>query len=573
MMLRLAFLSVLGAGLLPAQPVVELNDRAEPPAWALAERELLDSASEAAELFAARYLDGRGYLKCVERWGGNDGADDAMENFGGWTLLYALGGDERVLELYQHAWEGHLRQFTEAKVAGIPMAEDGMYWREFVTAFDWEHTGEALAAFHLYGLARPDDRRHRERMTRFANFYTGNDPLADNYDSTHRVIKSLHNGSRGAKLSPATEQDWGGLPVEGAPDRLSRYAEASNIKGDHPLNLAATALGFNAYLLTRDSRFRDWTLAYANAWRERVLENGGNIPTNIGLDGTIGGEWDGKWWGGVFGWDFDPASRSRNYFIRGPRIAFGVGLLLSGDRSFLEPLRRQMENLYAVQRIEDGRVLLPRKYGDDGWYGYRADEHLDVQRDVYLSTFDRTGLEGLERDPWIRYLDGDNDGYPLEALRRDLRRVADRVEGIHNDPSIDGERTSDSTHGLNPAQVGSLVNLALGGNDPGRSGNVLHARVFYLDPDRRRPGLPQDVAALVEQLTPQSARVRLVNLDAESGREVLIRAGAYGEHQFTAVNGAKSDTDAVLVRLGPGGSGVLELGMETYVDQPTPPRW
>ena len=194
-----------------------------------------------------------------------------------------MGGDQKVLDLYERAWEGHLQQFTDAKIPSIEMAKDGMYWREFVTAFDWEHTGEALAAFNLYALARPDDASYRERVTRFADFYTGADPEADNYDSEHRVIKSIHNGSRGAKITAASEMDWGGLPIEGAPERLTRYSTASNVKGDHPLNLCTTALGFNAYLLSRDDRFRDWALEYLDAWHERILANDGNIPTNIGL--------------------------------------------------------------------------------------------------------------------------------------------------------------------------------------------------------------------------------------------------------------------------------------------------
>ena len=365
-----------------AQSAIELTELTPAPDWAIAERALLDEASEAAGIFYNRYVDERGYLKCIERWGGNDGADDAMENFEGWTLLYALGGDETVLDLYEKAWEGHLKQFTAAKVPGIEMAENGMYWREFVTSFDWEHTGEALAAFHLYALARPDDARFRDRVTRFADFYTGRDPQADNYDPEHRVIKSIHNGSRGAKLTPAAEMDWGGLPVEGAPERLTRYATASKVRGDHPLNVATTALGFNAFLLTREARFREWALDYLDAWRTRIYAADGNIPTNIGLDGSIGGEWDGKWYRGVFGWDFDPASGSRNYFIRGPRIGFGIGLLLSGDRGYMEPLRRQIANLYAAKRVENGRTLLPRKHGDDGWYSYAPNEHLDVQRDI-----------------------------------------------------------------------------------------------------------------------------------------------------------------------------------------------
>ncbi len=569
--IRLSFVVPFCAVALAAQPLIELSDPVPPPEWARAERALLDAASDAAQVFSERYVDERGYFKCVERWGGNDGADDAMENFAGWTLLYALGGDERVLELYERAWEGHLKQFTAAKAAGIEMAEDGMYWREFVTAFDWEHTGEALAAFNLYALARPNDAKYRERTTRFADFYTGTDPQADNYDSEHHVIKSIHNGSRGAKITPASEMDWGGLPVEGAPERLTRYATASNIKGDHPLNLCTAALGFNAYLLSRESRYRQWTLEYLDAWRERILANGGNIPTNIGLDGTIGGEWDGKWYGGVFGWDFDPKSGSRNYFIRGPRIGFGVGLLLSGDRRYMEPLRRQIANLYTVKRVENGRVLLPRKHGEDGWYGYSASEHLDVQRDIYLATFDRTDLEGLGRDPWIQFLDGDNAAYPLTALGRDLDEVKKRVKTILADQSVDDERTSDYTHRFTPVAVESLVNLAMGGNHPGRAGNVLHTRLFYLDPARDRIGLPDQVAALVDRITPEGVRVRLVNLDSERPRDVVVRAGAYGEHQFTKIDGAGADTSVVRVRLAPGSGGTLELGMRYLVNQPTAP--
>ena len=80
-----------------------LDKPAPLPPWALAERLLLDTASESTKAFFAKYVNELGYLKCVERWCGNDGADDAMENFGGWTLLYSLGGSEDVLALYKWA--------------------------------------------------------------------------------------------------------------------------------------------------------------------------------------------------------------------------------------------------------------------------------------------------------------------------------------------------------------------------------------------------------------------------------------------------------------------------------------
>ena len=122
-------------------------------------------------------------------------------------------------------------------VAMVEMAKDGMFHKEFITSFDWEHTGEGLAAFNFYGLANPSDSLYRERMLRFAGFYMNEDPEAPNYDPEHKIIRSLHNGSLGPKLTEATETDWGGEPVANHPERLSRYRDAGNIKGDHPLNL------------------------------------------------------------------------------------------------------------------------------------------------------------------------------------------------------------------------------------------------------------------------------------------------------------------------------------------------
>ena len=380
----------LTVGSLAAEVRIVIDTAMPPPAWALAERELLEANARGAKAFFHRYLDDRGYLLCVERWGGLDGPDDAMENFNNWPLAYALGAPESLLQVYKRAWEGHLRQYTEVKAPGIEMAENGMYWREFVTAFDWEHNGEGLAAFHFYGLGKPDDPIYRKRVRRFTSLYNGEDEFAKNYDSEHKIIRSLHNGSRGPKLSPASEMDWGGLAVEGQPERLARYSTAANIRGDHPLNLCAATLGMNAYMLTHEAKYRDWVLEYVSAWRDRILENRGNIPTNIGLDGTIGGEWDGKWYGGTFGWNFWPQSASRNYYIRGPRIALGGALMLTGDLGFAEPLRRQIDNLYAAKKVENGRVLLPNKYGDDGWYGYRASEHFGCSK-RHLSVVDAFG--------------------------------------------------------------------------------------------------------------------------------------------------------------------------------------
>lgn len=543
-----------------------------PPAWAFAEHTLLRESSAGVKEFFDRYLDNRGYLQCVERWGGLDGPDDAMENFNNWTLLYALGAPESVLKLYKRAWEGHILQYTEAKAPGIEMAEHGMYWREFITAFDWEHNGEGLAAFYFYALGKPDDPMYLKRLKRFAGFYNGEDPFADNYDAEHKIIRSLHNGSRGSKISDASQMDWGGLPVEGQPERMDNYATAGNIRGDNPLNLCAATLGMNAYMLTGEDKYKKWLLEYVSAWRDRILENGGNIPTNIGLNGKIGGEWDGKWYGGTFGWNFWPQTASRNYYIRGPRIALGEALMLTADQSFVEPLRQQINNLYAVKKVENGRILLPNKHGDDGWYGYIPNQHFDVQRDIYLWSMDPKDKERIKDDPWIAYLDGRNPGYPLKALQAELQTVRRKVKGLREDPTSPDERGSDSSQRYNPAETATLVNLTLGGNSPGTAGNVLHSRVRYFDPVKRRAGLTEDVGALVSRIDTDGITLTLVNTSPVEARSITVQAGAYGEHHFETVEiaGKTESVDArdFTVQLKAGSGVEIRIGMRRFAHQP-----
>jgi hypothetical protein len=496
------FLSVAA---LAAPPVVRIDKAMPPPDWALAQRALLKAYSDAAAEFASRYVDERGYFRCVERWGGNDGPDDVMETFHSWPLLHALGGDANVLDLYRKIWEGHLRQFTAAKAPSASAARDGMFHKEFVTSFDWEHTGEGLAAFHFYALSGPRDAEYVKRVRRFTAMYNGEDKDAPNYDPKHKIIRSLLNGSRGPITTPATVHDWGGEAVEGRPERLERYKLASNVRGDHPLNMGACSLGFNAFALTGEKKYRDWVLEYAGAWRDRILANKGNIPTNIGLDGATGSEWGGKWYGGTFGWDFDPSTSGRNYYMRGARTGMGTALLLTGDMSFAEPLRRQIANLYAASKQENGRVLFPQKHGDNGWYGYTANQYFDVQRDLYLWSMNTADRVHLDSDPWLRFLDGKDEGYPMRALQGDFERLRRRVAAMLADTSTPDTRPSDGAQRFSPVSTETLVNLMLGANEPGSSGNVLHARLRYFDPAARRAGLPPDVAALVRKINPTFA--------------------------------------------------------------------
>ena len=564
------------------QPVISINRLSALPAWALLERALLASAGEAAEIWADRYLDANGSVNVVERWGVSDGPDDIMEAIRGWPLAYAMGAPESVINLFEKAWEGHLRQFTKAKVAAVEMAKDGFYYKEFPTSYDWEHTGEGLQAFYYYGLGRPTSPVHHARARRFAGFYMNEDREAPNYDPEHKIIRSLFNGSRGPKLTPATPVDWDG---DANPERATaRFSTSSNIRGDHPLNLLTTTLAAQAYLLTHDAKYRTWLLEYVDAWRGRVAANGGNFPSNIGLDGTIGGEWGGKWYGGVFGWN-SPETGKRNYVLRGPPAAFGQAFLLTGDAQYVGVLRRQVDNLFAASIVENGKVLLPHYYGDHdgttGWYGYRQGEFFgtgalgnlsDLVIQLYLWSFNASDLERIPEEPsdrrsvkgWIRFLQGQDDAYPFEAMREDFERSRGAVERV---------RAASGGYSASPVPFESLANLTLGANNLYGSGDILHSQVRYFDPERRRAGLSEDVAALVDRIGPDGIRLTLVNTSLVEHRSMIVQMGAYGEHQCVSVSAGGNvtpvDAPYVTVRLAPGAGETLTIAMKRYVNDPT----
>ena len=620
-----------------AQEPIRITNPMTPPTWALLEREVLDANSEAVREFYDHFFDESGYLLHVARWGALDGTDDAIENFKNWTILHALGASDEVLRLYKKGLEGTYRQYSEVTTTSTDVATQGSYYKEFMPMSDFMHQGEGYQGLMHQGLSEPDNQLMRNRFRRFAGFYLNEDPDALNYDPKHKIIRSFWTGSRGPMLREGTAYDWGGDSTVGmfhllhhkdGKTAMMDYAEEypgiihhfyyfpQSTAGDHPLNLCATQLALNAYMLEHENRYKEWLLEYADAWKERAKATGGNFPVNIGSDGIIGAgvadKWyldkeaeTGKWYMGTYGWNFSyyhwtKRVHHENHVFWGAWPGMGNAYLLSGDPSYIDALRTQMDNLYKQRKTIDGVVMIPSSYGIhidrdnprkynvfdvvnekldvpngqgvEGWYNWTPNLYTSELIDIYLWSMDRKDLEHLQGTDWIDFLEGENPGYPEESLRNQLEIIRRKMENMRLDPTTPDTRLADWSLDYNPVNVNELVRLMLGGNMTGRIW-TLHTRVRFFDPEQRRAGLPSDVASLVTKMEGGITNIKLVNINQLEPREVVIQTGAYGEHQClwvsTANNKYPVDRRHFTVRLDPGAGAELAISVNRYANQPT----
>ena len=121
----------------------------------------------------------------------------------------------------------------------------------------------------------------------------------------------------------------------------------------------------------------------------------------------------------------------------------------------------------------------------------------------------------------------------------------------------------------------------MGSPQPIYNGGLLRATVRYFDRDQTRPGLPKDVAALVDKLEADRVGIQLVNLSRTETRNVIVQAGAFGEHRFAEVQFQTTDQEGLsertvpvdskyfVVELPPSTSIRLEGGIQRFVNQPS----
>ncbi|GAB5558972.1 MAG: hypothetical protein SynsKO_06190 [Synoicihabitans sp.] len=608
-------------------PVIECDLHVAPPAWALYERQLIKALDEAAVVFYDQYVDENGMLTFKERYeSGMNSSDDMYEAFRGFSLHTALGGSLDLDKRNRFAWEGITKQFTRY----------GQIYREFDSNWDWMHHGEGYINFYPMGMVEPYDEKFKDRAIRFAAMYIGEDPEAPNWDPELKQMRAVMTGSRGP-LMEWNKRDWTPtnanltyypLPFLDIPgidsstawindhpdnDQFAVLVKAMSdrmAKGDVPINMISTPMIATAYLYTGDEKYVQWTTDYLTTWEKLTQRNNGIIPDNVGLSGEIG-EYTGHWWGGYYGWVWPSGTHIMKTLVLSGKVA----TLLTGDTRWMDLARSQIgvlrENGFVengasltdselrqrnvtddqIADIRQGLSIVPWRHDDRGWYHYREEDpelyvHLwytsqspeDWQHIERLAEAQKR-VDGEITDgdlEWAYFVKGLNPGYPERVFQQELKTIRNEIEDIQNERGYPETWVDNKWLYMNPVRTSSLNRFSIGGIPIDTRGEMLHSQVRYFDAQKRRAGLPPDVAALVKRIEPEWIEVEVVNLDVIEPRSLIVQGGAYGEHRITKVefvDEAKENTDvdgiAFVVQLSPGSGSTLRLYLDRHSNQPS----
>ena len=623
----------------------------ELPSWAVWERHLIDTLNDSVYPFLKHFTRENGEFIWEDQWGGGS-CDDFYEPFFAWPVIHMIGGADHMLELAERQWEAITKQLTRL----------GAVDNEYGIKEDNFHQSEGDIFFYNLCLANPHAEKWIERARRFAGLYLNEQSESINYDPDLHIVMSPYNGSRGAYIAPpesrenrryaplGTTMERYSLPffdlpgIEtvqdlGDPEKAKIMGQAMydrHSRGDVASNLSITTLVTNAFIATGEEKYREWVVEYTDAWIKRTKENGGIIPDNVGLSGKVGEYCNGNWYGGLYGWTWPHGFSSMIAAI------FDAGtnaFLITRDSDYLNLPRGQIDRILELGQMRPREArdqlgpgqsqstggeeifMVPLRHGDTGWFDWspmpptwpialwnlsmadedwqRVEEIRNGQDDNWneVPAFHGKTDAGHEK-AWVRFLAGTNPDYPERILHATDQIVRRRLALTREDESVGTRHHVHHWQWANPVSSEALVQLTLGAPQQIYNGGLLHARLRYFDAKAQQPGLPADIAALVETLTSKRTGVRLVNLSGNETREVILQAGAFGEHRFVSATyssrtsvwpgklGGYAGTSAppplttkehhlsinskhFRVELPPGMEVNLDLEMERYVNEPS----
>ena len=620
-----------------------------PPPWALLERKLISLMEKGAQMMSRKYAERSG------AWYWADDLDDYYERSHNWCLLYNMGGDEGLVDLALKHWNATTRLFDDRDgnrannmdyIHGTtPKRLKHNIHNEYFSIVqpedaEWHHMGEGNMAFYDLALGDPAIHENVRRARRFADMFLGEDPEAPLWDAEHKIIRSPMHGSLGpyhdARLDlvksylhggHSTSPNWEPQPMGRRvslypaikelepgwwddPQRAEEIVQLFNhvaLDGDCASNLTATALVTNAYLYTGDEKYRRWVVEYVEAWMDRIAQNDGIIPDNVGPTGKPGEHRDGVWWGSSCGWN---SVYGWSHVFHAIAVAAECALLLTGDMGYLDLLRSQVKVLLDNSITgEDDRLMVPCRATPDGWdYSCKGDGtattnfriyelahlyHASMSQEDYdiicrVRDGDRTRdwnkVEiGAVRAEWyseysrFQYYDGKNPDWPTRALELQYQHALEAYHRMEADERTVPEIIADNLEPPNPVFTKVLTQVMFGSPQYMYHSGLLRATLRYFDRDRARPGLPLDVSALVDSLSADSVGVQLVNTGRHASRNLILQAGAFGEHQLTQVSYDGRDGERVVpvdgkylaVELPPSTAIRLELGLRRFANQPS----
>ncbi|MBT3375074.1 MAG: hypothetical protein HN742_41125 [Lentisphaerae bacterium] len=274
-----------------------------------------------------------------------------------------------------------------------------------------------------------------------------------------------------------------------------------------------------------------------------------------------------------------------------------------------------------------------RKQQVDGWYEFRPPDAAHLAH-LYADSFSlgdmslarqlsrQTAWEqvtpsavkgkykGGQDSAYLHYLAGGYPDYPMDALRHSMSQVHDQTDALRAEldeapgrigyaPDSDQEWADLRTitcelrekYGLrwteatvhsyyqtfllyrNPVTTEALVHLTMGGVMPTYNGGVPSVAVRHFDAEKKRPGLPADVAALVTRLEWDRIELSVCNLHPNQSRRLIIQAGAYGEHRFATLR-LEGESHTINgkwfeLRIEPGCRADMAIGLERYRNTPS----
>src|SRR5207248_1689148 len=112
-------------------------------------------------------------------------------------------------------------------------------------------------------------------------------------------------------------------------------------------------------------------------------------------------------------------------------------------------------------------------HGDQGWYDFTPQPYAHGALEVYYWSMRRDDRARVPEDGWLAFLEGGDPDYPERALRQDFATLREKARAMRRDETTPDTRLADDPMVLNPATVGTLVNLTLGGLRPKHQGEVL----------------------------------------------------------------------------------------------------